>query len=51
MAKKIKKLNISVRKKTRIGNGKFTKYSHKGGGPDGSTVSKGYRKKYRGQGR
>jgi hypothetical protein len=51
MAKNIKKLNISVKKKTRIGNGKFTKCSHKGGGEGGSTPGRGYRKKYRGQGK
>lgn len=36
-------------KKTRQGNGTHTKYPGKGSNP--STVSKGYRKKYRGQGR
>ncbi len=39
------------KKKTRQGAGKFTKWGHKGGGPSGSTASKKYRKKYRGQGR
>ena len=51
MAKKISKLNLISKKKTRIGNGKFTKHSHKGGGPGGSTISKTYRKRYRGQGK
>ena len=41
----------SVKKKSNQGNGKFSKRGHKGGGPDGSTPSKGYRKPYRGQGR
>ena len=41
----------SVAKKTRQGNSKFTKSGHKGGGPKGSTTSKCYRKKYRGQGK
>tara|TARA_R100000005_G_scaffold95775_1_gene78720 strand:- start:6718 stop:6879 length:162 start_codon:yes stop_codon:yes gene_type:complete len=38
-------------KKTRIGKGKNTKWGNKGGGPNGSTVSKCYKKKYRGQGK
>jgi len=37
-------------KKTSIGNGKFSKWGNKGGGPSGSTTSKEYRKKPRGQG-
>ena len=37
-------------KKTSVGNGKFTKWGNKGGGPKGSTTSKNYRKKPRGQG-
>jgi hypothetical protein len=41
----------SVSKKTRQGNSKFTKCGHKGGGPKGSTTSKCYKKKYRGQGK
>jgi len=40
----------TIKKKTRQGNGKFSKHGHKGGGPGGSTTSKKYRKKYRGQG-
>ena len=35
-------------KKTRIGNGKNTKFKTKG---SGGTTPKGYRKKYRGQGK
>ena len=35
-------------KKTRIGNGKNTKFKTKG---SGGTPPKGYRKKYRGQGK
>tara|TARA_Y100000034_G_C6563097_1_gene243728 strand:+ start:30 stop:200 length:171 start_codon:yes stop_codon:yes gene_type:complete len=38
-------------KKTRQGNGKFSKYGNKGGGPEGSRPSKKYKKKYRGQGK
>ena len=38
-------------KKTSQGNGKRTKYGNKGGGPNGSTQSKHYKKKPRGQGR
>lgn len=38
------------KKKTSIGGGKFTKYHSKGGGPNGSTKSKLYKKKSRGQG-
>ena len=40
-----------VRKKTRQGNGKFTKRSHRGGGNGGSRPSKLYRKLSRGQGK
>jgi len=39
------------KKKTRQGKGKFSKTGNKGGGPRGSTTSKLYRKKYRGQGK
>ena len=39
------------KKKTRQGLGRFSKFGNKGGGPGGSTTSKRYRKKYRGQGR
>ena len=38
------------KKKTSQGNGKFTKHHSKGGGQNGSTKSKIYRKQYRGQG-
>ncbi len=38
------------KKKTSIGKGKFTKHYNKGGGPNGSTPSKNYKKKQRGQG-
>ena len=37
-------------KKTTIGQGKFSKWGNRGGGPSGSTPSKNYRKKPRGQG-
>ena len=37
-------------KKTTQGMGKRTKYGNKGGGPNGSTPSKHYKKKSRGQG-
>jgi hypothetical protein len=39
------------KKKTRQGKGKYTKSGSKGGGVDGSTKSKNYKKKYRGQGK
>jgi hypothetical protein len=39
------------KKKTSIGKSKFTKRHSKGGGPRGSTTSKLYKKKYRGQGK
>ena len=38
-------------KKTKQGNSINTKRSHRGGGPNGSTKGKHYKKKYRGQGR
>ena len=38
----------STKKKTRIGNGKFSKFPAKG---SNGTVGKLYRKKYRGQGK
>lgn len=51
MAKKMTKKDTGARKKkTSIGNSKFSKTYNKGGGPDGSKKSKLYRKKYRGQG-
>ena len=41
-----------TKKKTSIGRSKQnTKYGQKGGGKDGSTPSKGYRKRPRGQGK
>ena len=52
MAKKVtKKISTSTKKKTRIGNSKFTKHYNRGGGERGSTPSKKYRKPYRGQGK
>jgi len=52
MAKGKSRIPIS-KKKTSIGNGKFSKQYNAGGGPSGSTPSKfRHRKKqYRGQGR
>jgi hypothetical protein len=41
----------SAPKKTRQGNSHGTKKGRKGGGPKGSTASKHYNKKYRGQGK
>ena len=38
-------------KKTKLGRSRNTKYSHKGGGDNGSTISRNYKKKYRGQGK
>ena len=38
-------------KKTSQGMGKRTKYGNKGGGPNGSTKSKKYKKKSKGQGK
>ena len=37
-------------KKTSIGRGPNRKWGNKGGGKDGSTISKTYKKRYRGQG-
>ncbi len=42
---------LSKPKKTRQGNSGNTKRGNKGGGPGGSTKSKLYRKRYRGQGK
>jgi len=39
-----------IRKKTSIGRSERTKTHNKGGGPRGSTISKNYKKRYRGQG-
>ena len=41
----------SVPKKTRQGNSANTKRGHKGGGTNGSTPTKSYKKPYRGQGK
>jgi len=43
--------HYSKPKKTKQGMGKLTKYGHRGGGPNGSTKSKNYKKKSRGQGK
>ena len=53
MAINTKKANDSTRikKKTSIGHSERTKTHNKGGGKNGSTISKNYKKKYRGQGR
>lgn len=50
---KSKTKNTTNKKKTSIGNGKFTKTRSKGGGPNGSTPSKfrSQNKPYRGQGK
>jgi len=40
-----------IKKKTSIGNSIFTKSHNKGGGERGSTTSKKYKKKSRGQGK
>ena len=40
-----------TQKKTRQGQGRHTKFGHKGGGSNGATSSKHYKKKYRGQGK
>lgn len=39
------------KKKTSQGNSNNTRHGRKGGGPNGSTVSKHYKKKNRGQGK
>jgi len=51
MAKKISKLPTN-KKKTGIGQGKFSKFGNKGGGQGGSTISprRRHRKPDRGQG-
>ena len=48
MATRLKPKN---KKKTRQGRGKYTKYGRKGGGPEGSTKSKKYKKRTRVQGK
>ena len=50
MAKSKKKVIKSQPKKTSIGRGSNRKHGHKGGGSGGSTMSKNYTKRYRGQG-
>ena len=40
-----------TKKKTNQGQGVFTKSPNRGGGPNGSTISKKYKKPYRGQGK
>lgn len=47
MAKRTGKIKTTRKKKTSIGNSKFTKKGH--AGPHGG--NKGYKKKYRGQGK
>jgi len=42
---------VSKPKRTRQGNSGNTKRGNKGGGPGGSTKSKMYKKRYRGQGK
>jgi len=54
MAKAKKNINDyfpAVEKKTYQGNSRNTKFGHKGGGAKGSTATKKYKKRYRGQGR
>jgi len=51
MAKQSNKIRRNPPKKTRQGNSPRTKYGQKGGGNNGSTPSKLYRKRYRGQGK
>ena len=50
MAKIKVKPSLSTPKKTSIGRGRNRKWGNKGGGAGGSTRSKGYSKRYRGQG-
>ena len=45
------KASLYTPKKTNQGRGKNSKTYNKGGGPGGSTISKNYKKKYRGQGK
>ena len=52
MAKKIGEQTFTKsKKKTKLGKSNNTKTHNKGGGLKGSTKSKNYKKKYRGQGR
>lgn len=50
MANQAKKNMNYIKKKTSIGRSERTKTHSKGGGLRGSTTSKNYKKKYRGQG-
>jgi len=50
MAGKSKQKVGAEPKKTTIGHGRNRKWGAKGGGANGSTTSKTYKKKYRGQG-
>ena len=48
----IRKKAGATKKKTRQGNGKYSKFSQKGSAANsGGKVSKSYRKRYRGQGK
>ena len=48
----IRKVAGKTKKKTRQGNGKYSKFSQKGSASvNGGKVSKSYKKRYRGQGR
>jgi hypothetical protein len=49
--KNTSKTNVFNKKKTNQGRGKNSKVYNKGGGPGGSTISKKYKKTYRGQGK
>jgi len=49
--KKAKRKAETKNKKTSIGNSTFTKHHNKGGGSNGSSTSKLYKKRYRGQGK
>jgi len=52
MATKIKKQTYTTpKKKTKQGMSNNTKTGNKGGGPKGSTKSKCYKKRYKGQGK
>lgn len=50
MSKKSNSKSSYIKKKTSIGRSERTKTHSKGGGVRGSTTSKNYKKKYRGQG-
>ena len=52
MAKKVgEQTHTRHKKRTSIGKSNNTKSGNMGGGPKGSTKSKNYKKKYRGQGK